>query len=233
MPKTVFIRSDQTAASGQILKDNGVHAIHATNGTYAHAKDTLFPTTLAGFQYVSERVGGHDDAFFVAINSNVSLRGLAQQKGASEAELAALEDEQTRADKIIAALQAQHPTRKIVIAFFDQATPKELYAGLKSSGINLLSLHKWGYGTGDTPRIEGAEFFERTLAFPLPQQAKAYAHDITPKGRQRGTVQVRDLRKEHGSHGSPYLSEDGAILFPLAPLAENEVRQQALCSPRL
>ncbi|MEM7618704.1 MAG: hypothetical protein AAF244_04905 [Pseudomonadota bacterium] len=46
---------------------------HFTNGTYAYPADLIVPTTIAGFGYLNDNLAKPNDAFVVAVNSDVSM----------------------------------------------------------------------------------------------------------------------------------------------------------------
>ena len=193
-------------------------SIHATNGTYAYDADLIVPTTLGAFQFIKEnnavRCNAHH-IFLIGVNSDVSMAGIMDAKNASRAERDALEDQQTRALKVAVPLALQHPDRTIVVAYYDEPTPTELYRSLiEDVGADLNTLHKWGYGTAsDAPKIEGAQFFRLVFGFPMPNDKKPLCHDITPLENQ---PQVNVFRLTHSvGMKPPYLSTDGKILFPV------------------
>lgn len=107
--------------------------------------------------------------------------------------------------------------RSILVTFFDEPTPHELYTLLSEFKLGLESIHKWGFGTKPgEPKIVGAELFKNVYGFPLPNDIKPVAYDITDREDQP-SVKVAKLTEQFGKHGTPYLSTDGKILFPVPP----------------
>lgn len=204
------------------LGDQGIDAVHCTNGTYAYDKSRVVPTTLAGFQYVADVYASPKDAFLVAVNSSNSMSAIMDAKEAPALYRQTIEDQWTRARKAYEPLAAQFPDRNIAVVFYDEETPTALYdcfledSDLVNDGefLRLKSLHKWGYGTDPAaPRIEGAHDFENVIGFPLPNDVKPICHNITAIEDQSAFVRVVDLRTEFGKHGQPYITTDGKLRF--------------------
>ncbi|QQG37131.1 MAG: hypothetical protein HYS17_05050 [Micavibrio aeruginosavorus] len=205
---------DTAHAAYRVLDMMGVHNIHCTNGTYAYPVERTVPTTLAGFQYINDQVASPYDAFLVAVNSNQSMAGIMAAKNATAAEMSALESEDVRAAKVADALSAHFNNRPVVVLFYHEDTPTRLYEALAAANINLVSLHKWGYGTDPkAPRIEGASNFARVFGFPLPNDGKPVCHGITVREDQSGVVTVVKLQEQLGPHGKPYISSAGKVQF--------------------
>ena len=112
-------------------------------------------------------------------------------------------------------LAFQHPKRQIIVIFYDEETPRELYEFLKRGGVRLHTLFKYGYGTDPSaPKIEGAPYFDSILAFPMINDLRPVCHAMTPVEDQSRYVQVVSLvDKLEGNPKSPYLSKDGQVLF--------------------
>jgi hypothetical protein len=149
------------------------------------------------------------------LNLAASHLYLAQDK--LNAERGRTEFQNFRALKLAEGLEAQFENRNVVIMFYDEETPAELYEALALKGFGMTTLFKWGFGTKpDAPRIEGAINFENVLAFPFFDDAKAICHDITVAEDQSDLVKVMRLQEE--THVRPaYISPDGKLLFRLAP----------------
>jgi hypothetical protein len=192
---------------------NGINTVHCTNGTYAYPREKILPTILSGFQFVADRFAASGDAFLVAVNSDASMADIMTAKGSLEK----AESQQVRIAKFAGVLAEQFPDRKIVVAFYDKATPTDLYQSLKQEGLGMASLYKWGYGTDPkAPKIEGASSFDHVLAFPMLNDARPVCYDLTPVEDQTGIVSVFRLEGEQGAHGKPYLSaQTGKALFPV------------------
>ncbi len=231
-----------------ILRQKNISSGIFTNGIYAASQDVVLPTTLAGFQVAVDRYSRPHDAIIVAINSDVSLDIIYEQKSEKlhedyvAAELDSETDEEleeaaqalteaqrklqtdrgntelqnVRAAKLAQPLADQFPNRDIVILFYDEATPTELYEALSLKGFGMTTLFKWGFGTKpDAPRIEGAGNFENVLAFPFLNDDKAICHDITVAEDQSDFVKVMRLQEETDIRPA-YMSTDGKLLFRLA-----------------
>jgi hypothetical protein len=163
---------------------------------------------------------------FAAIQDEIdALEGEEREHAASAAtsekilplmlEYAALENSADRAAKLAGPLAEQFPDRKVVVMFYDEETPKELYEGLALKGFGMTALFKWGYGTNpDAPRIEGAHNFQNVLAFPFMNDAKALCHDITVAENQSDVVKVFKLHEAEGDRPA-YMTKDGQLLFDL------------------
>lgn len=198
------------------LRQLGIQRAHFTNGTYIMSADKIVPTVLAGFEYICKEFSEPDDALVIAVNSDISMAGIMDAKGASPEERAALESQIARAQKVALPLQLQHPDRDIVVLFYDEDTPNELYDHLAASGIIMETLHKWGYGTNpNDARIEGAHNFGTVVAYPLFNDEKPVCHDLTVRGNQTGNVTVVKLTERDGPLGEPYITSEGKLLFPL------------------
>lgn len=188
--------------------------LHVTNSTFTKPEDVIRPTTLAGFQFIADTAAALSDTFFVAVNSDESMKIFTKDT---------VESQIKRAFKFAAALARQHPQREVITGFYDQETPKELYDALaslaKDKSLKLSTLHKWGgYGVGkETPIIVGAELFESVYAFPYynPDE-KPFCFDQTATGDQTNIVKVVSLYHTHGPHGDVYLSHDNIPKFRIA-----------------
>jgi len=197
------------------LRGAGIHGGHFVNGIYSAAADLVVPTTLAAFQYVSDKLALGTDVFVIAVNSNISYDGILHAKHATPEERFIAEKKFSRADKVARPLALQHPDRPVVIMFYDEETPTQLYNSLAILGFRMRSLHKWGYGTNpDAPRIEGAHNFDKVLAFPLLNDIKPVAYDITKPSDGSVPVEVIRLQDTIGPHGAPYITTAG-LHFPL------------------
>ncbi len=201
---------------------------HFTNGTYVGDPEEVVPTTLAQFQYVLEKKdnGNKDTALIIAINSRTSLREnakLLDKAGETEkAERMRAEIDHTlRAEKVGIPLALQRPDETVIVVFYDEPTPAELYKMLSDAQIGenklgMRTLFKWGYGTKrNAPIIIGAEHFDDVIAAPLPNDKKPICVGLTPTEAQKGKIDVVDLRKEIGSNGKPYITAINECLFTL------------------
>lgn len=156
---------------------------HFTNGTYAFAAELIVPTTLAGFKRVTQTQAHLP--LVIAVNSDVSMNVLGKRD---------FEPQATRAAKAAEPLAKLFTNNHIIIIYYDEKTPNELYEGLKSYNLTR-TLHKWGYGTTpDTPKIEGAECFEIVYGFPLPNDIKPVCYDDTAMAEKPQKIVVDDLR---------------------------------------
>lgn len=198
------------------LQDHGVTAGHFTNGTYIMPIGKIIPTTLCAFEYVKDYLARPGDALVIAINSDHSMRGIMDAKNASPEDRASVEDQVARARKVSIPLALQHPDRQIVILFYDEETPTPLYDFLAENGFNMQSLHKWGFGTEKGgKRIEGAHNFATVLALPLPNDTKPVCYELTQEEDQTDINIIVKLTETIGSHGAPYITAAGELLFPL------------------
>lgn len=205
----------------ETIRSSGIETLHCTNGTYAYPREKILPTTLAGFQFANDRFAKTEDAFLVAVNSDVSMADIMKAKGSAEQ----AESQKTRITKFATTLAEQFPDRKIVVAFYDKATPTDLYRSLRQDGLHMKTLYKYGYGTDPkAPKIEGADLFDHTLAFPTPDDTRPVCYDLTQVEDQSPIVSVFKLVEEIGPHGSPYLSPQGRVLFAV-PASAADIRE--------
>jgi hypothetical protein len=190
--------------------------LHFTNGTYMLPAEKIVPTTLAGFEYLNDRVCGKDDVFVIAINSNASMQNIADQKNWNDEDRAQVEIEQDRAYKVALPLAEAFPDRHVVVLFYDEDTPTFLYDTLAEADLFMGSLHKWGYGTDpNAPRIEGAYNFGNVYAFPMPNDEKPVCHDITFCEDQSHFVHVVRLTDRFTLANQPYILPNGQLPAPL------------------
>jgi hypothetical protein len=192
---------------------------HFTNGVYSGPLRKIAPTTLAATQYIADN--NPDGIMVIAVNSDKSYRAILAQQGKSEEEIAneiKRAPEKKRAQNIaetVAHLKLKNP---VIVVFYDEETPEELYKRLAEKNLPLKSIYKWGYGTRrGGPTIPGAQYFEKVFAFLLPNDEPPAAYNQTALGDNEG-VNVLDLRKVVGPHGRPYLTpgEDNRVLFPVS-----------------
>ena len=159
-----------------------VKGAHFTNGVYSMSTKIIVPTTLAGFRYVLE--SQPHLPLIIALNSDESMRQIGKE----------VEPQEVRAEKIAGPLAEAFPDNKVLILFYDETTPNELYATLKRYH-HTRTLHKWGYGTEPSaPKIEGAELFDFVYAYPLPNDQKPVCWYETPLADEPQNIQVVDLR---------------------------------------
>ena|SRR3990167_3800497 len=158
-----------------------------TNGTYAFPIEKIQETMLAGFEFVNSQ---NDLPMVVAINSDMSMRTLEKNGFASQ---------QERARKIATPLTDKFQDRQLIIIFYDEPTPTNLYRALSQQGLTK-TLHKWGYGiTPQEPKIEGAEYFDAVYAFPMPVGHKPICYHETDLQSEPQKIQVVDLRSKLAS----------------------------------
>ena len=199
----------------QLACIEGSPDIHATNGTYMHPAKAIVPKMLAAFQFVADFVAKPDDIFVVAVNSDISMRGIMNAKNAGAAEIATLQSETRRALKVLIPLALQHPNRIIVSMFYDEDTPQRLCDAVHSARVALGSLHKWDYGTEpNASKHIGVYRFNNTYSFPSPADSNPVSFYLPPHEDQSGIVKVERLTEEFGKHGAPYMNMAGQLLFP-------------------
>lgn len=212
---TYILTTDPHGIVAALYQDN-VKGGHFTNGIYAAPADVVVPTTLAGFQFMTDKFADWQDALFIAVNSDVSVAGILDKKGAGADERAAMESQYDRAAKVAVPLAEQHPNRNVIILFYDDETPTRLYDELAMAGFEMKGLFKWGFGTKkDAPRIEGAHNFQNVVAFPFLNDDKAICHDITTCEDQSAFVQVEKLQDSTPDRPA-YMTADSKLLFSLA-----------------
>lgn len=179
-----------------------------SNGTYA-TQETLplskiLPTVIAGFQYITtaeETAKYHSLPIVVLLNSDESLKQIGKIDFAGR-------DQMQRAEDIGTWLQQCFPDNEIILCFYDETTPTELYEKLNGQLLTKTH-HKWGYGTKpNQPIIEGAEYFDMTFGFPMPDDTNPVCYNETrmPDPNQPQQVHVVDLR-------DTLIDEDRQLLF--------------------
>jgi hypothetical protein len=181
-PNLHIVESTQYENIIAFFQQQGILAAHFTNGTYLYSADRIVPTSLAGFDYLNSL---EPLPMVVAINSDRSLANLGIQSD---------EDQRLRAEKVALPLCQRFPDRPVVVIFFDESTPNALYQRLSKLGLTK-TLHKWGYGINEqTPKIEGAEWFQAVYAFPLPSTVpKPVCYALTAYDRGSARIQVVDI----------------------------------------
>jgi hypothetical protein len=219
LPQNLIILSETGNNLLPALEKHGIAVGHFTNGTYAPPSELIVPTVLAGFQHAVDSSCDQCISLIIAVNSNKSMLEIAASKARvgtlTEADKAP-EDQYVRAQKVAIPVALQNPDSKVVVMFYDEETPNNLYDSLHASGFSMKTLFKWGYGTNPNAGvIEGAENFNKVFGHPLPNDIKPICHDITRRTRQEGAVSVVDLRVKIGHHGQPYISGKNECLFPL------------------
>lgn len=181
------------------LKLLNVTSAHFTNGTYAFPPEKTVTTTLAGFKHVLDHVDSRLP-LIIAINSDASMMSLNKT---------GYEHQYKRADNVAKPLAEAFPQNRVIVMFYDDKTPNELYAFLSKNNITH-TLHKWGYGTQpELPKIEGAEYFQHVYGYPLVDDLKPVCWQETPSAEQQN-VEVADLR-------NVLITTDRKCLFQLPP----------------
>ncbi len=201
----------------QGLAERGANSLCITNGTYVAPAAFVVPTTLAGFQFIKDRKATAQECFVVALNSDVSMANIAAEKAAKGEDIGEVEDQVTRARKVLEPLAKQFPEHHIVGIFYDEATPVALYEYLESHTPLLLNtLFKFGYGTNpEAGDIEGASCFDSVCAFPFPNDAKPLCDNLTKRTANRQNYEVYRLTDEVSKNGKAYMSKDNKVLFDL------------------
>ena len=181
--------------------------LHATNGAYGAPLDVVWGTTVTGFRFLNDHIVGIQDAFMIAVNSDQSMNAAGKPTPETQIE---------RAMKVALPVAATHQGRQVLVTFYDEQTPTELYNALADAeGITPATLHKWGgFGIGENaPVIEGAESFERVYAFPFYNKDKPAFWDDTKTGNQSDIVEVVDLHRTTKNEGKAYLDVNNRPLF--------------------
>lgn len=160
-----------------------VKGAHFTNGTYALPTDLIVPTTLAGFKYAMQLQP--QLPLVIAVNSDASMKNIGKTD---------CESQTVRALKAAEPLAELFPDNKVIVLFYDETTPNQLYTSLNRHG-HTRTHHKWGYGTdASAPKIEGAELFECVYAYPMPNDQKPICWNETPLADKPQDIKVADLR---------------------------------------
>lgn len=176
----------------------GVTSAHFTNGTFAFGPEITVATTLAGFKHVIAD-NNPNLPLIIAINSDDSMRLL---------DKADFKNQKTRAQIIAKPLAEAFPENQVIVIFYDEKTPNQLYELLAKNKMTH-SLYKWGYGTEpNVPKIEGAELFDVVYAYPLVDDKKALCWNDTPVVDQTSIIKVADLRGK-------LITAERKCLFPL------------------
>lgn len=197
MSDPIYIDSSEFKDIISDLQKMKVNAAHFTNGTFALAPKLIVPTTLAGFKRVTKTYSRLP--LVIAVNSDKSMAAMGKT---------GYDNQQTRAEKVAIPLQQVFPKNKVIVVYYDEDTPFELYEALSKQALTR-TLHKWGYGTSeDAPMIKGAEFFELVYGFPLPNDKKPLCYDISVKADKPQSIIVDDLRDE-------LINADNKVLFKL------------------
>lgn len=188
---------------------------HFTNGTYAYKAEQIVPTTIEGFRYVLKQQPTLP--LVIAVNSDKSMTAL----GKKDFEL-----QTYRAEKVAEPLARAFPDSQIIVIFYDEKTPVELYKALSKSKVTS-TLHKWGYGTTpDAPVIEGAQYFKSVYAYPLPNDRKpvCYYQTRLPEAKGEVAYKVVDLRSRfNGSQEKQSMFTSRNLLFSGAVAATGVV----------
>jgi hypothetical protein len=196
------------------MKAAGLSSAHFNNGIFWLKPEIAVPTGLGGFQYAIDQDDQANTPLILALNSDRSMEATKQQKIAAGTFKAGdpvfAENQRARIEKIAGPVALQHARdgRPVFAVLYDEATPQELYDAFANAGFGMRSLHKHGYAAGaNAPIIIGAEHFDDVYAYPLANEIKPGAFDITPLAGQRGAVKIVDLFSTVGPHGKPYLTK--------------------------
>lgn len=200
------------------IAETGATTLNATNGTYTAPASIVVPTTLGGFQFVADRYADKQDALIMAINSDISMQGIAAEKAALGEDIGPVEDEMTRALKVLEPLAKQFPDRQIIGVFYDEATPTPLYEFLaNNTPLELNSIFKFGYGTNpNAGDIEGDILFKDVVAFPFPNDGKALCDNLTKVSPNRRNYSIFKLTDEVASNGQFYMTKENKVQFDVA-----------------
>lgn len=181
-PNLIIIESAERNKITGELACLEVRGAHFTNGVYSMAAGLIVPTTLAGFRYMVDRQPHLP--LVIAVNSDKSMYLMGKT---------GVEPQMVRALKVAEPLAEVFPDNRVIVLFYDEETPNQLYAALRRQG-HTRTLHKWGYGTEPSaPKIEGAEFFDFVYGYPLPNDKKPVCWEETPLASQPQDIQVVDL----------------------------------------
>lgn len=78
----IFDNTYEAAIRHFLTTENGVNTrIHCTNGTYVLPEDTIIPTLLAGFQFITDHYSGDfNEGLLIAVNSDESMKNIYKEK---------------------------------------------------------------------------------------------------------------------------------------------------------
>lgn len=207
MKPVIYINSTQATDIVSALKKLPGMGAHFTNGTYAFSAELIIPTTLAGFKHVVDKQPLLP--LVIAVNSDISMEKLRKSD---------FEHQHIRAEKVAEPLAKTFPDNQVIIVYYDEETPYDLYKSLHAHGLTR-TLHKWGFGTSpQAPKIEGAEYFEMVYGLPLPNDIKPVCYDDTPIADKPQNIIVADVR-------STLITKEG-VLFDLPQELEQYVDPQ-------
>jgi hypothetical protein len=139
-----------------VLKSRGIKSGHFADDTFPESAQDIPSAILSGFQYaVDNAPKGDKSALILAMGSDKS-----QSHNKSE---------MVRAVEIAEPLVEKFPDRKVVVLFFDEKTPEELYNALATNGFGMESLFNL-HDSRKTERLSaaGSAFFKRLRAHVLP-----------------------------------------------------------------
>lgn len=126
-----------------------------------------------------------------------------------------METQDVRAKKVAIPLAQENPGRTVIVMFYDEGTPQELYDAVNAAQVAKETLYKFGYGTNEKEgKIVGAEHAKETHGHPMPDNEKPLCDQQTVREDQPNVI-VTDLCVAVGKHGLPYITKDNKILFAL------------------
>lgn len=182
--------------------ENLVGGLSGNNGSYSMEKNFTIDTTRAAFNFLADNYEESTGAFFVAINSNESME--AHMSGRVR-----VDQYECAGYAIQGAREAYEKTGiPIIIMFYDEATPAELYEELEKAGIGLNVLYKYGYG--EKKDIVGANLFRNVLSFKNIGDKTPTFYDQTSDIQSTDGITYVDLQAPCGNLEKAYYPPNAA-----------------------
>lgn len=219
MENLTIIQNTNPAVVVATLARMGISSGEFTNGVFAGKSDIILPSNLAAFKMIDDASNSSEAAFIIGVNSDESVERLNELKREGGEDIPPFVSQLTRANIIGNAVAKTFPERDVVIAFYDTETPVELYQTLSEYKFGMNTIFKGNYGTKKgAGRIEGSNFFERVIGFPLPHVTAnilPYAALITEPAdaEEIKRYDVIKITEGIGERVRPYMTEGNKLLF--------------------
>lgn len=182
MKNTIILISTDLEDILKIIPKEGANFTHDTYA-YLNAEEIL-STTLSGFDYVNSK---NTLSMVVAIHSDKSMAALGK---------VLFEPQLERAEKIADTLSKTFSDRQLIIIFFDEKTPANLYRALQQHHLTK-TLHKWSYTTNlQTINIEGVQYFNNAYVFPMTNVKKTPLSQNANSCAQLQKIELIDLESK-------------------------------------
>ena len=250
MSDPLVIADTNADVIAQALLDHGVERAHFVNGIFGAPQQLVLPMQAAWFKGLDclSKLSGvfntfapkdhlslpytslvkKNDAFIIAVNSNVSVDEINEEKIARGEDTPPYVNQYERAANMAVPLAKMFPNRPVIVIFYDEKEPAKsqtqecegLYDRLNKAMPNLLqTLMKGDYGTSkEKGEIVGASLFRKVFGIPLPKDTAHISPEcatLNKPSQDDDNIKVMRLTDHENIFGRPMMTDKNKVLFSM------------------